>query len=78
RFGNQRANLRARAIFGLARPWCHLMKLSLQRPGMCCESRPPAELLRVLAAVGCSWDFPSSFRREADTRPSESLENALA
>ncbi|CAL1167005.1 unnamed protein product [Cladocopium goreaui] len=62
RYGNRRANLRARAIFGLARPWCHLMRLELFGGwgGIICESSPPQELMRVLSAVGCRWRFPEA------------------
>eukprot|EP00438_Fugacium_kawagutii_P020322 Skav220844 [mRNA] locus=scaffold1888:365677:370708:- [translate_table: standard] len=49
RYGNQRANLRSRAVFGLARPWCHLIRVELfgSWGGILCESSPPADLLRV-------------------------------
>eukprot|EP00435_Cladocopium_sp_Y103_P027927 s1052_g6.t3 len=62
RYGNQRANLRSRAVFGLSRPWCHLIRLELfgSWGGIICESSPPQELLRVLSAVGCQWRFPDT------------------
>jgi len=61
RFGNQRANLRSRAIYGLARPWCHLVHLELLgEHSIVCESPPPGDLLRVLRAVGCQTEMPGS------------------
>mmetsp|Transcript_134915 Transcript_134915/g.269205 ORF Transcript_134915/g.269205 Transcript_134915/m.269205 type:complete len:789 (+) Transcript_134915:74-2440(+) len=59
RFGNQRANLRSRAIYGLTRPWCHLVRLELSsEQSIVCESPPPGDLLRVLRAVGCHMKMP--------------------
>ena len=53
RFGNQRANLRSRAVFGLARPWCHLTRLECFGTwgGLRCESQPPADLMRARGQV---------------------------
>ncbi|CAE8644077.1 unnamed protein product [Polarella glacialis] len=67
RFGNQRANVRCREVYGLAKPWCHLARFELWgRPfgSFFCESPPPQDLSRVLMAVGCTLEFPSSCRRE--------------
>ncbi|CAK9026432.1 Polyketide synthase PksN [Durusdinium trenchii] len=80
RFGNQRANLRSRAVFGLARPWCHLTRLELcgSWGGLLCESQPPSDLMRVLAAVGCVWTFPSTFCKRPPLSDLSHLEQGLS
>jgi hypothetical protein len=59
RFGNTRANMRARGVYGLAKPWCHLSCLEVYgSPGIRCECALPRDLLKVLQAVGCPLNMP--------------------
>ncbi|CAE7415002.1 pikAI [Symbiodinium natans] len=80
RFGSQRANLRSRAVFGLAKPWCHLGRLELFGTfgGVRVESVPPPDLLRVLRAVGGEWDFVSSVQRLPPVMVLSHQENGVA
>ncbi|CAE7840879.1 pksN [Symbiodinium sp. CCMP2592] len=79
RFGNQRANLRSRAVFGLARPWCHLGRLEIfgSFGGLRVETLPPPDLLRVLHAVGGDWQFQSKVQRLPPVMVLSHFENGL-
>eukprot|EP00928_Gymnodinium_smaydae_P071347 TRINITY_DN54969_c0_g1_i1.p1 TRINITY_DN54969_c0_g1~~TRINITY_DN54969_c0_g1_i1.p1 ORF type:complete len:750 (-),score=60.97 TRINITY_DN54969_c0_g1_i1:227-2476(-) len=70
RFGNRRGTLRCRAVYGLAKPWCHLARIEVAGPwSLTCECKPPQDLLRVLGAVGCPMQLPSSVcRRTSDLK----------
>eukprot|EP00929_Paragymnodinium_shiwhaense_P078405 TRINITY_DN40623_c0_g1_i1.p1 TRINITY_DN40623_c0_g1~~TRINITY_DN40623_c0_g1_i1.p1 ORF type:complete len:784 (-),score=68.76 TRINITY_DN40623_c0_g1_i1:115-2466(-) len=53
-YGDGKANRRARGVYGLVRPWCHLAEIQLSGGlEIQCSCAVPAELRRVLVAVGC-------------------------
>lgn len=64
-FGGTRANVRARNIFGLAKPWCHLERAEVMGSwgALICECPLPADLLRVLRAVGCQLPLAATSPR---------------